>query len=57
MLKLNELKAGDIAGVGCLVDSCRDCEYCNQGLEQHCANGFVLTYSGYEKDGKTSSGY
>lgn len=50
---VKKFKAGDTAGVGCLVDSCRDCEYCNNGLEQHCANGYVLTYSAYEKDGKT----
>ena len=50
---VKKLKPGDIAGVGCLVDSCRDCEFCNQGLEQHCANGAVYTYSALEKDGKT----
>lgn len=50
---VKKFKPGETAGVGCLVDSCRDCEYCNNGLEQHCANGFVLTYSAYEKDGKT----
>lgn len=44
---------GDFAGVGCLVDSCRDCKNCKVGLEQYCENGFVLTYSFYEKDGKT----
>ena len=44
---------GDLAAVGCLVDSCRTCAPCESGLEQHCENGFVLTYSGYEKDGKT----
>jgi alcohol dehydrogenase (NADP+) len=50
---VKKLKPGDTAGVGCLVDSCRDCEFCNQGLEQHCSNGAVYTYSAYEKDGKT----
>jgi alcohol dehydrogenase (NADP+) len=44
---------GDRAGVGCLVDSCRDCSECKAGREQFCENGFVLTYSGLEKDGKT----
>ena len=48
-----KFKAGDIAGVGCLVDSCRECKNCKEGLEQYCQNGFVLTYSSYEKDGKT----
>jgi len=50
---VKEFRPGDTAGVGCLVDSCRECESCTNGLEQHCQNGFVLTYSGYEKDGKT----
>src|SRR6476661_7370952 len=50
---VNKFRPGDTAGVGCLVDSCRECESCVIGLEQHCQNGLVLTYSGYEKDGKT----
>ena len=50
---VKKFKPGDIAGVGCLVDSCRVCEYCKQGLEQYCQGGFVLTYSSLEKDGKT----
>jgi uncharacterized zinc-type alcohol dehydrogenase-like protein len=50
---VKKLKPGDMAGVGCLVDSCRNCDYCNDGLEQYCANGFTLTYSAYERDGKT----
>lgn len=50
---VKRLKAGDTAGVGCLVDSCRDCSACASGLEQYCQKGFVLTYSSYEKDGKT----
>lgn len=51
--KVEKFKEGDYAGVGCLVDSCRECGNCNDGLEQYCENGFVLTYSFYEKDGKT----
>jgi uncharacterized zinc-type alcohol dehydrogenase-like protein len=50
---VTKFKSGDIAGVGCLVDSCRNCEFCDQGLEQYCAYGAVYTYSAYEKDGKT----
>jgi len=50
---VKKFKPGDIAGVGCLVDSCRECANCDEGLEQHCLNGAVYTYSGYEKDGKT----
>jgi len=51
--RVTKLVRGDLAAVGCLVDSCRTCAACDSGLEQHCENGFVLTYSGYEKDGKT----
>src|SRR4051795_6967591 len=34
---------GDRVGVGCFVDSCRECEYCAQGLEQYCVNGMTET--------------
>lgn len=50
---VKKIKEGDMAGVGCLVDSCRECDNCKEGLEQYCQNGFVLTYSSFEKDGKT----
>lgn len=48
-----KLKAGDLAGVGVLVDSCRQCTSCRQGLEQYCEVHWVPTYSGYEMDMKT----
>jgi uncharacterized zinc-type alcohol dehydrogenase-like protein len=51
--QVKKFKPGDAAAVGCLVDSCRECAACKEGLEQHCQNGFVLTYSGLEKDGTT----
>ena len=44
---------GDLAAVGCLVNSCRECENCKQGLEQYCMVGPVGTYNSYERDGKT----
>src|ERR1700741_4969451 len=37
-------KRGDLAGVGCFVDSCRRCEACRAGEEQYCANGTSFTY-------------
>lgn len=46
-------KTGDLVGVGCLVDSCRECDNCKQGLEQYCENGATGTYNAYERDGKT----
>src|SRR5690349_16121392 len=51
--KVTKYKVGDKVGVGCLVDSCRDCKNCRAGLEQFCLNGMVLTYNGVERDGKT----
>src|SRR5262245_42226652 len=51
--EVKKLKVSDKAGVGCLVDACRTCGECGAGREQFCENGFVLTYSGLEKDGKT----
>lgn len=45
-------KIGDIVGVGCLVDSCRECGECLHGEEQFC-DGRVGTYNALERDGKT----
>ena len=52
-------KVGDTVGVGCLVDSCRHCASCDEGLEQYCTNGFVGTYNGPTADapGHTLGGY
>jgi len=44
---------GELAGVGCFVDSCRTCPSCQQGLEQYCEKGMNATYNGFEKDGST----
>jgi uncharacterized zinc-type alcohol dehydrogenase-like protein len=49
---------GDRVGVGCLVDSCRECENCRAGREQFCADGPVETYNGVDKHGeRTYGGY
>lgn len=50
---VTKFKVGDLAGVGCLVDSCRQCENCQEGLEQYCLKGNSQTYNGLEQDGKT----
>jgi alcohol dehydrogenase (NADP+) len=50
---VRRFKVGDLAGVGCFVDSCRVCESCKAGLEQYCEDHLVLTYNGTEKDKKT----
>ena len=46
---VKKFKAGEIAAVGCMVDSCRECEQCKQGYEQYCENGFTGTYNGADK--------
>lgn len=51
--KVTKFKAGDLAGVGCMVDSCQTCPSCKDGLEQFCEEGMTQTYNGYERDGKT----
>lgn len=51
--KVTKFKVGDHVGVGCLVDSCRHCDYCNAGTQQFCAEGFCGTYNSRERDGKT----
>ncbi|MCU1719572.1 NAD(P)-dependent alcohol dehydrogenase [Pseudomonas sp. 5P_3.1_Bac2] len=43
---VTQFKVGDIAGVGCMVDSCRHCASCAEGLEQYCESGFTGTYNG-----------
>jgi uncharacterized zinc-type alcohol dehydrogenase-like protein len=50
---VKRFKAGDRVGVGCLVDSCRECGSCKAGLEQYCEKGMMGTYNAYESDGKT----
>ena len=44
--KVSDLKTGDLAAVGCMVDSCRECSSCKEGLEQYCVPGFTGTYNG-----------
>lgn len=56
---VKKFEVGQLVGVGCLVDSCRECDNCKDGLEQYCSNGMVGTYNGIEKDGSghTFGGY
>lgn len=46
---VTRFKVGELVGVGCLVDSCRTCASCGEGLEQYCENGFVGTYNGIDR--------
>jgi len=50
---VTKYKVGDNVGVGCMVDSCKECSSCSQGEEQYCEKGFVGTYNSKERDGKT----
>lgn len=50
---VTKFKVGDHAGVGCFVDTCRECENCKAGLEQYCLGHIVLTYNGVEADLQT----
>lgn len=50
---VTKYKVGDHVGVGCMVDSCRTCDHCEQELEQYCLGGMSGTYNSYEQDGKT----
>jgi alcohol dehydrogenase (NADP+) len=54
--QVKKFKVGDLAAVGCLVDSCRTCDNCKQGLEQYCSEGGVGTYNAKGKDGQPTYG-
>ncbi len=47
---------GDRVGVGCMVNSCRECTSCRNGDEQYCTQGMVATYAGTDRDGTTTQG-
>ena len=56
--EVKRFKENDLAGIGCLVDSCRTCENCKGGLEQYCLNTNTGTYNSMGKDGlPTYGGY
>ena len=56
---VKKFKVGDTVGIGCLVDSCRECDNCKHDMEQYCLNGATYTYGSPEKhgDGITYGGY
>ncbi len=54
--QVGSFKVGDLAGVGCMVDSCRHCASCADGEEQYCENGFVGTYNGPMFGGENTYG-
>ena len=47
--EVSKFSVGELAGVGCFVDSCRKCENCKEGVEQYCEEGMTGTYNSYER--------
>ena len=54
--EVTKYKVGDHVGVGCMVDSCRECKSCRAGLEQYCKPGATFTYNSIGKDGQPTQG-
>ena len=56
---VKKFKIGDTVGVGCMVDSCRECTNCKEGFEQFCEKGAIFTYNAPDKHlgGMTFGGY
>lgn len=55
---VKKFKVADLAGVGCMVDSCQECENCKEGLEQYCLEGSTQTYNSLDRSGiPTYGGY
>lgn len=57
--QVSMFKKDDRVGVGCMVDSCRQCTNCHEGLQQYCLEGLIPTYNGRERKGGslTQGGY
>lgn len=54
--EVTKYKEGDHVGVGCMVNSCRECSSCKAGLEQYCKKGATFTYNSIDKDGTPTHG-
>lgn len=56
---VSKFKVGDMAAIGCIVDSCRECEYCKEGLEQFCEPGNTIVFGSADKflGGHTFGGF
>jgi uncharacterized zinc-type alcohol dehydrogenase-like protein len=53
---VTKFAVGDRVGVGCMVDSCRECENCKAGHEQYCVEGNIQTYNAVGRDGEPTYG-
>lgn len=47
--EVTRFKEGDLAGIGCIVDSCRHCQHCHEGEEQYCENGWMVVFNSPDK--------
>src|SRR5579871_2956989 len=56
---VKNFKVGELAAVGCIVDSCGHCEYCNDGIEQFCDEGVTFSFNSKDKvlGGHTYGGF
>ncbi|GAA1803243.1 NAD(P)-dependent alcohol dehydrogenase [Nesterenkonia flava] len=54
--KVTRHRVGDRVGVGCMVNSCRECDACRAGFEQHCEKGMIGTYGAPDRDGTITQG-
>ncbi|MDA8440710.1 MAG: NAD(P)-dependent alcohol dehydrogenase [Propionibacterium sp.] len=54
--EVTRYRVGDRVGVGCMVNSCRECDNCRAGEEQYCLNGNVGTYASLDRDGTITQG-
>jgi uncharacterized zinc-type alcohol dehydrogenase-like protein len=54
--EVSQHAVGDRVGVGCMVNSCRDCENCRNGQEQYCLSGNTGTYGSVDRDGTVTQG-
>lgn len=54
--EVRNLREGDHAGIGCMVESCGECDGCRRGLQQYCREGHVLTYNATDRSGRPTYG-
>lgn len=47
---VTKFSVGDQVAVGCMIDACRTCDSCSEGLEQYCQNGFIGTYNSKDRE-------
>ncbi len=54
--QVNSFQIGDRAAIGCIINSCRNCPNCQEGLEQYCQNEFMLVFNSKDKEGNVNYG-